>query len=195
MTVMQSTAGHRARFMGGGWMLFALVGVPAVLAAYLTAVALLRLLPADMWWRSLGATEFADPRQLLYRHAFLPRLAISLLAGAALGLTGTLLQQVLRNPLAEPTTIGTNAGATVALTIATLYAPWMLEHGREGVALAGGALSTLAVLALAQGRSFSPVAIKIFGLVVNLTCSSASALLMAANREYSEELSSGRAVR
>ncbi|TIU89658.1 MAG: Fe(3+)-hydroxamate ABC transporter permease FhuB, partial [Mesorhizobium sp.] len=121
------------------------------------------------------ATDPADPRQLLYRHAFLPRLAISLLAGAALGLTGTLLQQVLRNPLAEPTTIGTNAGATVALTIATLYAPWLLEQGREWVALA-------------QGRSFSPVAIIISGLVVSLTCSSASALLMAANREYSEEL-------
>ncbi|TJV11817.1 MAG: Fe(3+)-hydroxamate ABC transporter permease FhuB, partial [Mesorhizobium sp.] len=95
---------------------------------------------------------------------------------------------VLRNPLAEPTTIGTNAGATVALTIATLYAPWLLEQGREWMALAGGALSTLAVLALAQGRSFSPVAIIISGLVVSLTCSSASALLMAANREYSEEL-------
>ncbi|WP_287290515.1 iron chelate uptake ABC transporter family permease subunit, partial [Mesorhizobium sp.] len=142
MTIMQSTAGHRARFKAG--MLVAFVGVPAVLAAYLTAAGLLRLLPADMWWQSLGATDFADPRQLLYRHAFLPRLAISLLAGAALGLTGTLLQQVLRNPLAEPTTIGTNAGATVALTIATLYAPWMLEQGREWVALAGGALSTLA---------------------------------------------------
>ncbi|WP_292423900.1 Fe(3+)-hydroxamate ABC transporter permease FhuB [Mesorhizobium sp.] len=186
MTTMQFTAGLRTRFMGG--MLVALVGVPAALAAYLTAAGLLHLLPADMWWQSLGAADFADPRQLLYRHAFLPRLAISLLAGAALGLTGTLLQQVLRNPLAEPTTIGTNAGATVALTVATLYAPWLLEQGREWVALAGGALSTLAVLALAQGRSFSPVAIIISGLVVSLTCSSASALLMAANREYSEEL-------
>lgn len=193
MTIMQSTAGHRARFTGG--MLVALVGVPAVLAGYLTAAGLLRLLPADMWWQSLGATDLADPRQLLYRHAFLPRLAISLLAGAALGLTGTLLQQVLRNPLAEPTTIGTNAGATVALTIATLYAPWLLEQGREWVALAGGALSTLAVLALAQGRSFSPVAIIISGLVVSLTCSSASALLMAATASIPRNCSSGRAVR
>ncbi|WP_246252756.1 Fe(3+)-hydroxamate ABC transporter permease FhuB [Allomesorhizobium camelthorni] len=188
MSIMQFTADHRARFMGSGWMLAALVGVPAVLAAYLTVSGLLRLLPADMWSQALGVTDFADPRQLLYRHAFLPRLAISLLAGAALGLAGTLLQQVLRNPLAEPTTIGTNAGATVALTVATLYAPWTLEQGREWVALAGGALSTLMVLALAQGRSFSPVAIIISGLVVSLTCSSASALLMAANREYSEEL-------
>jgi iron complex transport system permease protein len=131
MSIMQFTAGHRARFMGGGWMLVTLVGVPAVLAAYLTTAGLLRVLPVDMWWQSLGAADFTDPRQLLYRHAFLPRLAISLLAGAALGLTGTLLQQVLRNPLAEPTTIGTNAGATVALTVATLYAPWMLEQGRD----------------------------------------------------------------
>jgi hypothetical protein len=51
MNIMQSTAGNRARFMGGSWTLVALVSVSAVLAAYLTAAGLLRLLPADMWWQ------------------------------------------------------------------------------------------------------------------------------------------------
>lgn len=185
---MQSTAGSHPGSTGRVWLLAVLVGVPALLAAGLTLAGLLRLLPADMWWQALGAADFTDPRQLLFRHAFLPRVAVSVVAGAALGLAGVLLQQVLRNPLAEPTTIGTNAGASVALTIATLYTPWMLEQGREWVALAGGALTTLVVFALARGRSFSPIAIIIGGLVVSLTCSSASSMLMAANREYSTEL-------
>lgn len=188
MSIVQPAAGSRPGPLGNYWHLVLLVGLPALIAAFLTIAGLLHLLPPDMWWQALGATDFTDPRQLLYRHAFLPRVAVSLLAGAALGLAGALLQQVLRNPLAEPTTIGTNAGASVALTIVTLYAPWLLEHGREWVALAGGALTTLAVFGLARGRSFSPIAIIIAGLVVSLTCNSASALLMAANREYSEEL-------
>lgn len=187
MTVMQLTK-KTTRRNTGIWLLPLLVGIPAFIAASLSISDLLRLLPTEFWWRAISNADFTDPRQLLYRHAFLPRLAISLLVGAALGLAGTLFQQILRNPLAEPTTIGTNAGASVALTLATLYAPWMLEHGREWVAIAGGTISTLIVFALASGRGFSPIRIIIGGLIVSLTFSSASAFLMAANREYSQEL-------
>ncbi len=168
--------------------LFLLVAVPASAALMLTLYSLSQLLPLDMWWRALVTTDVTDPRQLLYRYAFMPRAVVSALAGAALGLAGTLMQHVLRNPLAEPTTIGTNAGASLALAAATLYAPWLLESGREAVALAGGAVATLIVFVLAGGRNFSPVSIIVAGLVVSLTCGSASALLMALNREYTEEL-------
>lgn len=165
-----------------------LVIAPAALALLFTGFDLAHLLPRELWWTALNAPDTSDPAQLLYRYAFLPRLAVSVLAGAALGLAGVIMQHVLRNPLAEPTTIGTNAGASLALAAATLYAPWLLEGGREGVALAGGALATLAVFALARGRSFSPVSIIIAGLIVSLTFGSAGALLMALNREYTEEL-------
>ncbi|MBA8879013.1 Fe(3+)-hydroxamate ABC transporter permease FhuB [Phyllobacterium myrsinacearum] len=165
-----------------------LVLLPALLAAILSYVALNHLLPSDQWWQSFRATDLTDPNQLIFRYSALPRLFIAPLVGAALGLTGTILQQVLRNPLAEPTTVGTNAGASLAIVIATLYAPWMLETGREWVALAGGTVTTAIVFMLAKGRSFSPVTMIIAGLIISLTCSSASSLLMALNREYSEEL-------
>ncbi len=53
-------------------------------------------------------------RRLMVRDALLPRFAASLLTGAALGLAGVLFQQVLRNPLAEPGTLGVFAGAKCA---------------------------------------------------------------------------------
>lgn len=165
-----------------------LVGGPTALALLLTVFDLIQLVPQDLWWQALNTPDTSDPAQLLYRYAFLPRVAVSVLAGAALGLAGVIMQHVLRNPLAEPTTIGTNAGASLALAAATLYAPWLLEAGRGGVALAGGVLATSAVFALARGRSFSPVSIIAAGLVVSLTFGSAGALLMALNREYTEEL-------
>lgn len=43
---------------------------------------------------------------MLVRDSLLPRIAMTLLCGGALGLAGTLTQQVLRNPLAEPLTLG-----------------------------------------------------------------------------------------
>jgi ferric hydroxamate transport system permease protein len=188
MTAMQS-AGKKTMPNKGTWPLALLVGLPALIAACLTIAGLQRLLPAELWWHAIGAADFTDPRQLLYRHAVLPPYSDQPARGRRPRcLDGTLLQQVLRNPLAEPTTIGTNAGASVALTIATLYAPWTLEHGREWVALAGGAVTTLAVFGLARGCRFSPIAIVIAGLVISLTCNSAGAVLMADNREYSEEL-------
>jgi ABC-type Fe3+-siderophore transport system permease subunit len=188
VTSVQASAAYPVRPRSAGWALFLLIGVPALIAAWLTVAGLLSLLPADQWWGGLSDPNLTDPSALLYRHAVLPRLAVALLAGAALGLSGTLLQQVLRNPLAEPTTIGTNAGASLALTVATLHAPALLQSGREWVALCGGALTTLAVFALARGRRFSPLDIIVAGLIVSLTCGAASALLMAINREYSEEL-------
>ncbi len=59
---------------------------------------------------------------MLFHYSLLPRLAISLLVGAGLGLVGVLFQQVLRNPLAEPTTLGVATGAQLGMTVTTLWA-------------------------------------------------------------------------
>ncbi|KEK24409.1 FecCD family ABC transporter permease [Bacillus gaemokensis] len=53
----------------------------------------------------------------------LPRIAITLLAGMALALSGAILQGITRNDLAEPGIIGINSGAGVAIAIFFLYVP------------------------------------------------------------------------
>lgn len=159
-----------------------------LLAAGFTLAGARSLLPASLWWQAATAPDGAVAEELLFHFAFLPRLAIGLLAGAALGLSGTLFQQVLRNPLAEPTTLGTSAGAGLALALAGLYAPGLLDHGRGPIALAGAVLATLAVLAVAGRRHFSPVALILAGLVATLVAGSASALLVLAKRDYLTDL-------
>ncbi|WP_342238687.1 Fe(3+)-hydroxamate ABC transporter permease FhuB [Inquilinus sp. OTU3971] len=166
-----------------GWPATLLVMAALALTAWTAAT----LLPPGLWLPALWSPDLSDPGQLLFRHAFLPRLAISWLIGAALGLAGTIFQQVLRNPLAEPTTLGTSAGAGLALAMAGLYAPALLSHAREGVALAGAAIATAAVFGLA-GRRLAPVTLILAGLVVSLTCGSAGALLVLLHREYMTEL-------
>ncbi|MGF7210772.1 iron complex transport system permease protein [Skermanella aerolata] len=122
--------------------------------------------------------------QVLFYYSTLPRIAMACLCGAALGLSGALLQRVLRNPIAEPSTLGISAGAQLALGAATIYAPGLLDLSREGVALAGGLAAMLLVLALSWRQGLRPVSVVLAGLVVGLTCGALSATLIQLNGEY-----------
>ncbi len=62
--------------------------------------------PQHEWRQALWQPDIDNIAQMLFHYSLLPRLAVSLLVGAGLGLVGVLFQQVLRNPLAEPTTLG-----------------------------------------------------------------------------------------
>ncbi|WP_321782545.1 Fe(3+)-hydroxamate ABC transporter permease FhuB [Paraburkholderia sp. J94] len=136
-----------------------------------------RLAPA-FWWHALVAPSDNDVAQLLVHYSDFPRVAVTLLCGAALGLAGVATQQVLRNPLAEPMTLGVFSGAWLALALATVYAPFLLTGGRDIVALAGGAAALAAVFALAARRGMSPLALILAGMIVNL-CGGAFCLALA----------------
>ncbi len=80
----------------------------------------------------------------------IPRTVLALLAGAALGLSGALMQGVTRNPLADPGILGTNAGASLAVVIGL---SWMgLESPTSSVivAIAGAAVASVGVYAVAN---------------------------------------------
>ncbi|AXB00612.1 Fe(3+)-hydroxamate ABC transporter permease FhuB [Aeromonas caviae] len=139
-----------------------------VLTLGLACAELAHQLPGALWWQALFSPELDDARQAVVHFSWLPRLAICLLAGAALGLAGTLMQQVLRNPLASPTTLGVASGAQLALMMVTLLAPSWLLIGREWIAMAGGSLAMGLVFALAWRRQLNPVVIVFAGLVINL---------------------------
>ncbi|MGL6302626.1 Fe(3+)-hydroxamate ABC transporter permease FhuB [Aeromonas caviae] len=139
-----------------------------VLTLGLACAELARQLPGALWWQALFSPELDDARQAVVHFSWLPRLAICLLAGVALGLAGTLMQQVLRNPLASPTTLGVASGAQLALMMVTLLAPSWLLIGREWIAMAGGSLAMGLVFALAWRRQLNPVVIVFAGLVINL---------------------------
>ncbi|KGM35370.1 iron chelate uptake ABC transporter family permease subunit, partial [Inquilinus limosus] len=173
----------------------AAVSRPALLAALLIAAALAlflhhlqALLPAAEWRQALTAPDPADMRQMLAQYSRLPRLAMGLLGGAALGLAGVLFQQALRNPLAEPGTLGVFAGARLALIAATLMAPSLLDAGQEAVALLGSIVAIALILLLSWRHRLAPIAVILAGLVVTFYLDAASKMLVLFNHEALTDL-------
>ena len=138
---------------------------------------------APPWFSLLPALRADNMDAVVIWYSLLPRMAMALLVGAGLGLAGTLMQQVLRNPIAAPTTLGVASGAQLGLLLATLYAPGLLAWGGEWPALAGGAASLALVLALSWRRRLAPVAVVLAGLVVNLYLGALSTVLILFNQE------------
>ncbi|WP_260853988.1 Fe(3+)-hydroxamate ABC transporter permease FhuB [Paraburkholderia sp. BCC1886] len=149
---------------------FLLVGALAIVALGLSISGIHGELNGASFWSTLFAPDRSDLHQVLVRDSLLPRVVMTLLCGSALGLAGTLAQQVLRNPLAEPMTLGIFPGAYLALMVAELWAPSLLAGGRTAVALAGGALAMGCVFGLAWRQRMSSLAVILSGMIVNMYC-------------------------
>ncbi|WP_445680191.1 Fe(3+)-hydroxamate ABC transporter permease FhuB [Radicibacter daui] len=162
------------------WLIWPLLGLMA------TALSLHLLWqaspPAD--WLSLPARAAHELKAALVFYGLLPRFAVAILAGAALGLAGVLMQRVLRNPIAEPSTLGVAAGAKLALSVGIVLAPGLLAEGRELVAVAGALLTMALVLALSWRRGLDPVTVVISGSLVSMIAGALGAALTLANGEY-----------
>lgn len=132
-----------------------------------------------------GLPDQADAlRSILIWSSLVPRAVLAVLAGAALGLSGALLQHVLRNPIADVSTLGIAAGAQLALTLALALWPSLLVLPREMIAFAGGFLALLVVLALSWQRQLDPVTVALSGMIVTMIASALSVAIILARGEY-----------
>ena len=134
-------------------------------------------LPNSQWFKAMRQPDIDAIDQMIFHYSLLPRLTISLLVGAGLGLVGVLFQQVLRNPLAEPTTLGVATGAQLGMTVTTLWAvPGVLAS--QFAALAGACIVGALVFGVAWGKRLSPVTLILAGLVVSLYCGAINQLMV-----------------
>ncbi|WP_434636371.1 Fe(3+)-hydroxamate ABC transporter permease FhuB [Klebsiella sp. I138] len=158
--------------------LAALLLTVLVFAAFgLSVFNLQAVLPQNEWRQALWQPDIDNIAQMLFHYSLLPRLAVSLLVGAGLGLVGVLFQQVLRNPLAEPTTLGVATGAQLGMTVTTLWAiPGVLAS--QFAALAGACLVGALVFGVSWGKRLSPVTLILAGLVVSLYCGALNQLMV-----------------
>lgn len=121
--------------------------------------------------RGLTPQAVADLQQqnmLLLHYSYLPRIAVALLTGAMLGLAGWLCQLLLKNPLAEPSTLGIASGAQLGMTLATLLGSSVLIS--QGLSLAGALVCGVIIFILSNQRRLSPLTLLLTGLIIGLFC-------------------------
>ncbi|MCY7401074.1 MAG: iron ABC transporter permease [Nocardioides sp.] len=125
-----------------------------------------RIAPAT----ALGAVvDAGHPLHVAVWEARLPRVVLGLLAGAALGVSGLLLQDVLRNPIAGPELLGVSSGAAVVTATIVVLGLGVSVAALPYAALAG-ALVAGALVLLTIGRTRSPDHVALVGAAVSAAC-------------------------
>ncbi len=111
----------------------------------------------------------------------LPRALLALLVGMMLGLSGALMQSVMRNRLAEPGLTGVSAGG-VLMAVVFLAGLWGLPAPRPflPVAVLGGAIAGCALVLLASQRlgRIDPLRLLLTAVIVNALLVSLTSLVM-----------------
>lgn len=105
-----------------------------------------------------------------------PRAATALMVGAGLGLSGAVMQGLLRNPLADPGVLGVSALAALGAAGAIVLGWAALPGAVEIAALAGAGLAG-GLLVLFSARVRSPEALILFGVAVSSFGGAATALI------------------
>ncbi|MFC5720413.1 FecCD family ABC transporter permease [Streptomyces gamaensis] len=102
----------------------------------------------------------------------LPRTLLGLLAGAALGLAGGVMQALTRNPLADPGLLGINAGAAAAVVSALSFLGVTGYSGQIWFAFLGAAAVSVLVYAVGGGSTATPARLALAGAALNATLTS-----------------------
>ena len=133
-------------------------------------------LPAGEVWRSLWSQD-PSLAAIIVTQLRLPRAVLALEVGAALGLSGAVLQGVTRNPLAEPGLLGVSAGAALGAVIgvyfgfATHFASVALLFGLAGALLASA-------LTFVLGRGGGTITLVLAGAAVSALAAAGIALAL-----------------
>jgi len=160
-------------------------------------VALLVLTICAALW-SLGVGAVAIPVDVIINTVFnlpgeqqtyiimrsrLPRILMALLAGGALGLSGAIIQAVVRNPLASPNVIGINSGAALFALGLVLWFPAVPETFVPLAACLGGVVAAGFVIWVAHRRRVSAVHLALIGVAVGFVFESGVDYMLVVNTD------------
>ncbi|GGS62449.1 FecCD family ABC transporter permease [Streptomyces cinerochromogenes] len=149
------------------------VALPAALTAAV-AWGSTSIPPGEVWgvvWRRLsGEAPRPGTNDLIVWQLRVPRALLAALVGAGLGVVGTAVQALVRNPLADPYLLGISNGASLGAVVAIvlgLGAGGALGLGLSGAAFAGALAAFALVWAVARrGGGFAPLRLVLAGVAI-----------------------------
>lgn len=155
-----------AHSRSGRLFLFAVLLLAVFASAVLSMCAGTVFLSPDEVVASLSDPQTDSIYAQIVRFARLPRTCGCLLAGAALAVSGAVIQSVLSNPLAAPNIIGVNSGAGFAVAVCGALAPTAVTL-LPIAAFAGALGGVLLVLFLSERTGASRITLVLAGVAVS----------------------------
>lgn len=139
--------------------------------------------PAEVWAALMGNSD--ETVRYIVTESRLPQMCTALLAGAALGVSGLVMQTLFSNPLADPSLLGVNSGASLGAAITLLAFGGSFALG--GATLSGvlftvgaafvGACVVIALIALCSRWLTSNLSLLVAGVMLSFIISSVISLL------------------
>ena len=157
----------------------------ATLVLVLVAMASLALgsrsIAPDVVWDALvrgGASQDAQ----VVTQLRVPRTIAALMIGGALGLAGSIMQAMTRNPLADPGVLGINAGAAFVVVSVTAISGVVTRAGTLGASLVGAGVAAALVFAISGRGGGSRSRLALAGIAVSAALASLTQAVLTANQ-------------
>ncbi|WP_432652412.1 FecCD family ABC transporter permease [Pectobacterium sp. PL152] len=124
--------------------------------------------------KTLWQTPFDDPLWHIWLNIRIPRVLLAILVGGALACSGTIMQGLFRNPLADPSLLGISSGAAlcVALTIVLPLGlpPLLALYSPMFAAFAGSLAITVIIFILSRSEQGGLTRLLLAGIALNALC-------------------------
>ncbi|MCC3372652.1 iron ABC transporter permease [Cohnella sp. REN36] len=160
MTEQRRTLPFGFKFIGGIVFFVAMFAVAMIFGAKHTSL-------SDVWQALF--TRAAGDNISIIREIRLPREVAAIFVGAALAVSGAIMQGMTRNPLADPGLLGLTAGANAALAVTMAFLPSANYFGIMIACFIGAAVGTglvFGIVSLKRG-GFSPLRLVLAGAAVS----------------------------
>jgi len=139
-----------------------------VLATCSLYIGALSLSTDEIWAALIGGGD----HDFVINHYRLPRMVLAMLVGAGLGLSGALVQGVIRNPLASPDLMGISAGAGLAATSLLVIFPAAPVYWLPVAAVIGGFSAAFCIYLAAAAIKPTPARLALLGIAISAFLSS-----------------------
>lgn len=138
-------------------------------------------------------SEISDNIASIFWTMRLPRAIAAFLVGAALAVTGTVMQSVLRNPLASSYTLGVSSGASLGVALMVVFGislPFIGNFSLPMIGFVFGLGTVLLAMAMAMqlDKNLENQTIILIGMVLSLFVSSMLTILIVLSKEHMEQI-------
>ncbi|NHN30784.1 FecCD family ABC transporter permease [Paenibacillus agricola] len=159
------------------WVGMLLLITTAVIMVLSTGIGSVYISPIQVIKSIFGFGESSN--EMIVRSLRLPRIVVAVLVGAALAVSGALLQGVIRNPLASPDTVGITGGATLgAVSFFYFFSDKISIHLLPVFAVVGAFAASLIVYTLAWKQGVTPLRLVLIGIGFSAAMSALSYMMM-----------------